>query len=330
MSSQRIDASKFIAEVTAATAEKPKLRIVLTDNMLIRRLVAERLLRLYGQRAVLHSGKNPVQEAVESLSTQDLFGAPAPVWIELPEKISAKQWNEYTTQLSHLSDPARQELFIFAPALARHGAPDPKALPWKAEVLVIYEPARHDAINLLTTLIPRHGGQLAKANKPELLAWAHHAFDHYSGDLEACDLHFERMTKGGLNFEAAFVPKTGIDAFDVIEALSSGDSNLVHLRLSQLEQAGEEAGSVVSALAYMGRQVLAFQAALAKSGQVRQAHDIAKTPYPSQARVERLAKLLPPEKWARFFLVAAELEKQTRTQRDAHSWLAVELTGLLH
>ncbi|MEN9530353.1 MAG: hypothetical protein RI932_2226 [Pseudomonadota bacterium] len=329
MSSQRIDASKFIAELTSTATEKPKLRIVLTDNSLIRRLVAERLLRLYGTRAVLYSGKNPVQEAVEALSTQDLFGAPAPVWIELPEKISAKQWSEFTLQLNHLSDPARQELFIFGPAAARHGAPDSKSLPWKAEVLVIYEPARADAIQLLTTLIPRHGGLLTKANKPELLAWAHHSFDHYSGDLEACDLHFERMAKGNLSFEAAFVPKTGLDAFDVIEALSSGDTNLVHLRLSQLEQAGEEAGSVVSALAYIGRQVLSFQAALAKTGQARQAHDMAKTPYPSQARVERLAKLLPPEKWARFFLVAAELEKHTRTQRDAHSWLAVELTGLL-
>ncbi|MBM3382930.1 MAG: hypothetical protein FJY29_10875 [Betaproteobacteria bacterium] len=329
MSTQRVDASKFIMELTATTPEKARLRIVLTDNTLIRRLAAERLLRLHGTRAVLHSGKNPVQEAVEALSTQDLFGAPAPVWIELPEKITSKQWNEFTTQLNHLSDPARQELYIFAPAATRHGAPDPKALPWKAEVLVIYEPARAEAINLLTTLIPRHGGILAQANKPELLAWAHHCFDHYSGDLEACDLHFEQMAKGGLAFEAAFIPKTGLDAFDVIEALSSGDTNLVHLRLGQLEQAGEEAGSVISALAYTGRQVLAFQAALAKTSQSRQAHDMAKTPYPSQARVERLAKLLPPEKWARFFLVAAELEKQTRTQRDAHSWLAVELTGLL-
>ena len=194
---------------------------------------------------------------------------------------------------------------------------------------VIYEPSRSEGITLLTSIMSRHGNALAKANKPELLSWAHHAYDYYSGDLEACDLHFERMSKGGLSFESAFVPKTSLDAFDVVEALSSGDTNLVHLRLSQLEQAGEDAGSVVSALAYTGRQVLSFQAALNKTGQARQAHDMAKIPYPSQARIERLAKLLPPEKWARFFMVAAELEKQTRTQRNAHAWLAVELTGLL-
>ncbi len=327
--SQRIDALKLISELIAVTPEKPKLRIILCDSSLIRRLIGERLQRLAGTRPILHAGKSPVQPAVEALSTSDLFGEPAPVWIELSEKISAKQWNEFAAQLNHLSEPPRQELYILAPAATRHGAPDPKSLPWKAEVNVIYEPSRSEGITLLTSIMSRHGNALAKANKPELLSWAHHAYDYYSGDLEACDLHFERMSKGGLSFESAFVPKTSLDAFDVVEALSSGDTNLVHLRLSQLEQAGEDAGSVVSALAYTGRQVLSFQAALNKTGQARQAHDMAKIPYPSQARIERLAKLLPPEKWARFFIVAAELEKQTRTQRNAHAWLAVELTGLL-
>lgn len=327
--SQRIDASKFISEVLLAESEKAKLRIVLTDNGLIRRLMSERLHKIYGTRAVLYSGKSPVQEAVESLSTQDLFGEPAPVWIELPEKITAKQWGEFTEQFNQLSDPARQELYILASASARHSAPDAKSLPWKAEVVVIYEPQRGEAINILTSIMPRHGGALGKANKPELLAWAQHAYDYYSADLEACDLHFERMGRGGLSFDAAFVPKTNLDAFDVVEALSSGDTNLLHLRMNQLEQAGEDAGSVISALAYTGRQVLSFQAALAKTGQARQAHEIAKTPYPSQARIERLAKLLPPEKWAKFFMVAADLEIQARTQRDSHTWLAVELTGLL-
>lgn len=327
--SQRVDASKFLSEILSSDTEKPKLRIVLTDNTLLRRLIEERLRKISGTRPILHSGKSPLQGAVESLSTQDLFGEPALVWVELPEKISAKQWTEFTEQLNQLSDPPRQELYILASASARHGAPDPKTLPWKAEVLVIYEPNRNDAINILTTIMPRHGGALSRSKKPELLAWAQHAYDYYSGDLEACDLHFERMGRGELSFDAAFVPKTNLDAFDVIEALSSGDTNLVHLRMAQLEQAGEDAGSVISALAYTGRQVLAFQAALSKTGQARQAHEMAKTPYPSQARVERLAKLLSPEKWARFYIVAAELEKHTRTQKDAHTWLAVELTGLL-
>ncbi|NBO38047.1 hypothetical protein EBU99_05640 [bacterium] len=326
--SQRLDARKFIVELMTA-AEKQKLKIVLTDSTLIRRLISERLLKITGSRAQLFSGKSPVQLAVESLSTGDLFGEPAPVWIELPEKISAKQWSEFTAQLNQLSDPPRQELYILAPASARHGAPEAKSLPWQAEVNVIYEPPRSEGINILTSLMPRLGGVFANANKPDLLSWAHHAFDHYSGDLEACDLHFERMVKGGLSFESAIVPKTSLDAFDVIEAVSSGDSNLIHLRMSQLEQAGEDAGGVVSAFAFTARQVLSFQAALAKTGQARQAHEQAKTPYPSQARVERLGKLLPPEKWARFFMVAAELERQTRIQRDAHAWLAVELTGLL-
>ncbi|MEY4064063.1 MAG: hypothetical protein RIR26_271 [Pseudomonadota bacterium] len=328
--SVRIDAGKFISELISGTPEKPRLRLILTDSSLIRRLIAERLRQLFSVRPVLYSGKNPVQEAVEALSTQDLFGEPAPVWIELPEKISAKQWTELTTPFSNLSDPPRQELYVLAPASARHGAPDAKELPWKAEVLLVYEPNRADSIAILTTIMPRHGGVFSKANKPELLAWAHQAHDYYSGDLEACDLHFERMVRGSLSFDAALVPKTSVDAFDVIEALSSGESNLIHLRMSQLEQAGEDAGSVVSALAYTGRQVLAFQAALSKTGQARAAHEVSKTPYPSQARIERLAKLLPPEKWARFFLTAAELEKQSRTQRDAHAWLAIELTGLLN
>ena len=39
---QRVDASKFISELTALTPEKPRLRLVLTDSPLIRGLVVER------------------------------------------------------------------------------------------------------------------------------------------------------------------------------------------------------------------------------------------------------------------------------------------------
>lgn len=326
---QRVDAAKFVSELTAATPEKPRLRIVLTDSPLIRRLVAQRLRRLSGVSPKLVSGKSPVAEAVEILATGDLFGEPAPVWIELPEKITQKQWTEYTAQLKHLSDPARQELYIFAPAAARHSVPHQRDLPWKADVSLIYEPSRNDSIQILISLMLRYGNAFAQAKKPELIAWAQHAFDYYSGDLDACDLHFERMNRGGLSFEAAFVPKTSLDAFDVIEAMSSGDTNLIHLRMSQLEQAGEETSSVIAALNYTGRQVLAFQAALAQTGQNRQAHELARIPYPSQGRIEKLAKLIPPQKWARFYFAAADLELQARTKRDSHHWLAVELTGLL-
>lgn len=326
---QRVDATKFISELTAITPEKPRLRIVLTDNSLIRRLIAERLRRLSGLAPKLVSGKSAVAEAVEALATGDLFGEPAPLWVELPEKISNKQWAEYTTQMKHLSEPARTEFYVVGPAASRHAAPLPKDLPWKAEVTLIYEPSRNDAIQILVTLMLRYGNLFLQAKKSELNAWAQQAYDYYSGDLEACDLHFERMNRGGLSFEAAIVPKTSIDAFDVIEALSSGDTNLIHLRMGQLEQAGEESSSVISALSYTGRQVLAFQAALAQTGQVRQAHELAKIPYPSQGRIERLAKLIPAQNWAKFYFASADLELQARIKRDSHNWLAVELTGLL-
>lgn len=326
--SQRVDALKFISGLLAGK-EHSGLSIVLTDNTLIRRLISERLHKIYGARPVLYSGKTCVQEAVEALSTSDLFGEPAPVWIELPEKLSAKQWSEYAQQLSQLSEPARQELYILAPASARHGAPESKALPWNAQVLVIYEPARSEGLNILTTLATRHGGRAAQASKSDIQQWCAHAYDHYSGDLEACDLHFERMAKGQLAFNEAFVPKTTLDAFDLVEAFSSGDAQLVHLRMNQLAQAGEEASGVLSAFAYTARQVLAFQAALAKTGHPRTAHEQVRTPFPSQARIERLAKLVSAEKWGLFFLTAAELEMHLRNHRDAHHWLAVELTGLL-
>ncbi|MEY2988281.1 MAG: hypothetical protein RJB13_1802, partial [Pseudomonadota bacterium] len=241
-----------------------------------------------------------------------------------------KQWTDYTIQLNQLSEPARSELYILAPAAARHSAPLVKDLPWKADVTLIYEPSRNDAIQILIALMLRYGNAFTQSKKPELIAWAQYAFDYYSGDLEACDLHFERMSRGGFSFEEAIVPKTSLDAFDVIEAISSGDTNLVHLRMGQLEQAGEETSSVVSALNYTGRQVLAFQAALAQTGQNRQAHELARIPYPSQGRIEKLAKLIPPQKWAKFYFAAADLELQSRTRRDAHNWLAVELTGLLN
>ncbi|MFZ9521349.1 MAG: hypothetical protein ACO3A4_12810 [Silvanigrellaceae bacterium] len=326
--SQRVDAIKFISELQSAK-ENPRLKIVLTDNSLIRKLIADRLHRLAGVRPQLFSGKSAVQEAVESLSTGDLFGEPAPAWIELSEKMSAKQWTEAAGQFSLLSEPARQELFVLAPAANRHGAPEAKALPWNAEVLVIYEPQRSEGLEILAMLAPRHGQVISQAGKSQIQQWCIAAYEHYSADLEACDLHFERMAKGHLAFEAAFVAKTSLDAFDLVEAFSTGDISLVHLRMAQLEQTGEDTSSILSVFAYTGRQVVAFQSALAKTGNVRSAHEQVKTPYPSQARIERLAKLVSTDKWARFFLAAAELELRCRNQRDAHSWLAVELTGLL-
>ena len=326
--SQRVDAIRFISELQSAK-EQPRLRIVLTDNTLIRKLISDRLHKHAGVRPQLFSGKSAVQEAVESLSTGDLFGEPAPVWIELPDKLSAKQWAEAAGQFSLLSEPARQELFVLAPAANRHGAPEPKTLPWNADVLVIYEPQRSEALEIVAMLAPRHGQIISQAGKSQIQQWCLAAYEHYSGDIEACDLHFERMAKGHLAFDAAFVAKTTLDAFDLIEAFSTGDSSLVHLRMAQLEQSGEDTSSILSVFAYTGRQVVAFQAALAKTGNARSAHDLVKTPYPSQARIERLAKLVSSDKWARFFLAAAELELRCRNQRDAHGWLAIELTGLL-
>ncbi len=326
--SQRVDAHKFISGLLTGK-EQAGLFVILTDNTLIRRLIAQRLHKIYGTRPALHSGKNCVQEAVEALSTGDLFGEPAPVWIELPEKISNKQWTEFAQQLSQLSSPARQELFVLAPAMARHGAPEPKNLPWNAQVNIIYEPARPEALNILNILATRHGGALNQAAKSNVQQWCIQAYEHYSGDLEACDLHFERMSLGGFAFEEAFVPKTSLDAFDLVEAFSTGDPQLIHLRMNQLAQAGEEPAGVLSALAYTARQVLAFQAALAKTGQTRAAHEQVKTPYPSQARIEKLAKLVSAEKWGLFFLASADIELHLRNHRDAHHWLAVELTGLL-
>jgi DNA polymerase III delta subunit len=326
---QKVNAGSFISELFSAK-ERPRLRLIFSDNRLIRRLIEDRLRKISGQNPVLFSGKSPIQEAVESLSTGDLFGTPPPVWIELPEKISSKQWSDFSNQLSCLSEPARQELYILASASARHGAPDPKILPWTAEQLVIYEPARNEALSILTTLMKRYGSPFADTNATELNQWCQWAYDDYGGDLEACDLHFERMVKGSLSFQAAFVPKTDLDAFDFIEALSTGDRRLVLLRMNQLEQAGEEASSVLSALAFTGRQVLAFQAALNQTGQAKTAHELVKIPYPSQARVERLAKRVTAEKWAQFFLAAAELERSCRLNRNAHSWLAIELTCLLN
>lgn len=92
------------------------LAIVLTENTLIRRLISERLHKIYGARPVLYSGKACVQEAVEGLSTSDLFGEPAPVWIELPEKLSAKQWSEYAQQLSAQRTSASGTLY-FSPGI---------------------------------------------------------------------------------------------------------------------------------------------------------------------------------------------------------------------
>ncbi|KAB8031941.1 hypothetical protein [Fluviispira multicolorata] len=319
---QRIDASKLIS-LLFATEKSAEIKFVLAENPIFKRIIENKVHLEVGNSPQRFIGKNAIIEFIEYIATGSLFSAPQKSIVEMPEKLTAKQWNEEKELLNRIPTPLETSAYFFAPTSYRNilKETDFKSL---GSVYLCYEPNETDLFRCVEILLLRYSS-LAKKSRTEIAELCCYALECYSGDLVSCDMHFARMENAGLNFNAALAGNPEVNGFHVADALSRGDRHLIELRLSQCESCGEEAASVFMALVYFIKQVCFMHAALEETKDMRSAFDKARIPFPSQGRVQRALQVLTKEKIGHFFIAAPQIEMQLRYQKNAHKWLASEL-----
>ncbi|MCA2962082.1 MAG: hypothetical protein IOD12_17660 [Silvanigrellales bacterium] len=328
-------AQKFLGD--APLAPRGKALCIATDDPLFVRLAIERLhadskkdARTEISPPKHFVGKAPAAAFLEHASQGGMFAEPEPAVVQWSEKVSAKQWEAEAAILARLPSPFPLACVFFLPLSAR-AVVKPGVLPW-LDAHLCWQASEQEAARVGELLLSRHSG-FASTPQSKRLVWVAQALEHSGGDLSLVDSHFQRMADTGLSFEESFAGGAEVSGFDVATALARKDVELVHVRVRQCEECGENPGAVLMAVAYVLRQVAQVHAALdAQPGSrkdVRAALETCFVPYPSQARVQQALSAFSPDTLARFFFSASHLELSLRTHRDPFGLLAVELTQLL-
>ncbi|RDB36509.1 hypothetical protein [Spirobacillus cienkowskii] len=319
---QRIDASKLICALLSPEVNFT-IKVILSDNPIYKKIVEEKIFQHSKKMPNLFYGKSAVVEYVEYAATGTLFFAQQSSIVCLPEKLTAKQWEEEKIHLSRLILPLESSAYFFAATSYRNII---KETDFKncGSVFLCYEPSDAELFKAVEQLASRYSF-IASKGSHDLSTIVHSAIEAYSGDLVACDMHFSQMARSSLNFADVFIGSPNINGFHVVDAIVNGDPYLIELRLQQCEACGEDATSVFMALVYFLKQVCAVASSLEDTKNHKLAFEQAKIPFPAQARIQKALKQLQKEKLVEFFSSSAKTELMLRTQKNAHKWLAAEL-----
>jgi hypothetical protein len=321
---QRIDASKLML-MLLASEKAPMIKVILAENPIYKKIVEEKIYRDSQNPAQFFSGKNAVVDYVEYAATGTLFFAQQSSIISLPDKLTAKQWEEEKKFLNRMTHPLESSAYFFAPTSYRSVMKETD-FQNTGSVYLCYEPNDIELYKCAECLVSRYP-MLAKKTSKEISEISHLAIESYSGDLVSCDMHFAHMEKSGISFAEALVGSPEVNGFHVAEAIARGDLYLIELRVSQCEACGEEPSSIFMALVYFLKQVSYVMSALEETNNLRAAFEKSRIPFPAQARVQKALQIITKEKLIRFFIAAPKIELQLRSQKNAHKWLAAELIG---
>ena len=323
---QRIDASKLMLNLIADD-KSAMLKVILSENSIYKKIVDEKIFLESQKSPQFFSGKNAIVDYMEYAAAGSLFFAQQKSIVVLPEKMTAKQWEEEKKQIKRLPVPLESSAYFFAPVSYRNIIKETDFQNLGC-VYLCYEPNDLELYKSVETLACRYSS-LSKKSKNEIMELSHLAIETYSGDLIACDIHFALMEKTGMTFSEALVGNPEVNGFHVAEAISKGDIFLLELRMSQCESCGEEASSVFMALVYFLKQVCFVMKNLEETKNLRTAFEKSFIPFPAQARIQKAMQVLNKEKLTQFFIAAPKIELYLRTQKNAHKWLAAELIAWL-
>ncbi|MES2615720.1 MAG: hypothetical protein V4591_09925 [Bdellovibrionota bacterium] len=322
----KIDASKLIQQVSSPE-KQPTHFIILADNPIFQRVIEDKLERQFQTKAKLFMGKSSLEDYVNYLATCGMFEIAKPSLIELPEKLTAKLWNEIKKSFLRIPLPLEVSAYFFAPTSAKNVLKETDFTKGTSFYLC-YEPNDVDLSKCAQALLLRYAN-LSKKSKPEQEELVRHSLESYSGDLVSCDMHFARMEKGNLSFSAALAGNPEINGFHVAEALALRDKHLIELRMTQSANCGQEASSVFMAIVYFLKQAAFVLMALEETKNLKLAFERAKIPYPAQARLQKALVFLNAEKINSFFTSAAKIEMEMRLQKNPHQYLSIELLNWL-
>lgn len=323
---QRIEASKLL-QLLLEKEQVPNIKVIVTENQIYRKVIEEQIYKEAQHSPPTFSGKTAIVDYVEYAATGSLFFAQQKSVVELPEKLTAKQWEEEKRQLQRMPSKLEVSAFFFANMSYKNILKAPDFAQW-GTVYLCYEPNEFELYKVVDILFSRYPS-FSKKNKSELSGIAQQAIETYSSDLIACDLHFSLMEKAGVSFTEAMVGNPEVNGFHVAEAIARGDLYLIELRMSQCEACGEEASSILMAVVYFLKQVCAVMKCYEETKNLKTAFEKAYIPYPAQARIQKAMQTLSAEKLFQFFIVAPKLELILRGQKNGHKLLATEFISWL-
>jgi hypothetical protein len=322
---QKIQPTRLI-EMLLTPPKKPSAQMILCDDELFKRLTLETFSALRQGTPKAFAGKTGIGDFVNDAGAGSLFAPAAPAIVELEPKLTAKQWDGEKKNLSRIPNPPEAPVIFFGATALRNVV---KESDFPGEVRICWSPDDAEARRCVEILIRRHGD--FRNTSPQVFeTWVNSVTDYYSGDLSACDCHFERMARTGVDFEGAFIGQTGTTAFHVVDALAQGDAALVELKMQQCATSGEDSTPILKAVSAFLRQLAAVQAGLARTSNQDMVFDNLNIRVPAQRqRLRRGLQHIGPQRIATFFLVAPHLEMSLRSHPTPHEHLSLELMGLL-
>ena len=322
---QKIMPSKLIESLLVAP-KKPSARLLICDDEVFKRLSLETFAGMGLGLPKAFAGKTAIVDYVNDAGAGSLFAPAAPAIVELEAKLTSKQWEADRKHLARIPNPPEAPVLFFGPTGLRNVI---KEHEFPGECRICWSPDDPEARRSVEILMRRHG-KLRDAAPALIETWVNSAMDYYSSDLSACDSHFERMARTGVDFDGAFIGQTGTTAFHVVDALAQGDAALVELKLQQCAMSGEDIGPVLKAVAAFLRQLASVQSGLGRSANPDSVFDSLNIRVPAQRqRLRRGLQHIGPQRIASFFMVAPKLEMTLRGHPTPFETLSVELIGFL-
>lgn len=325
---QRLDASRLLELILGNN--KKSIFLLLADDPIFKRIAFAALEGDQSGVPKVYNGKSAVSDFVNATASGGIFAEPTGAIVELQQKYTAKQFLEEMAPLSRLPRPSPVRGFFMGSAQIRNFINE-EVFRGIGEVILTYSPSDTDLQRCAEILLKRHKG-LKERVKDRISEMCALAVEQYSGDLTACDCHFERMQTLSLKFEEALVNQSEVNAFQVVDALAQGNSYLLELRIQQCALVGEDASGILMAIVYFLKQVALVRAQLSTNtngtANLKSVLERLHIPFPSHNRIGKAVRLWDNSRLASFFLGAAQLELTLRSHKAPHNFLATELVAL--
>lgn len=315
---QKIEASKLLNKILNDPLTKST--VILNDDDVFQKCVEDALLKQTQQKPRIFYGAQALTQYHAELRQNNLFEPPSNAIIVLDETFARSKNNIQTLHT------AQNIVFLFGKTSLRHTITE-KIFP-NTELYVCYEPNDRDKQKCVEILFKYYLNS-SNFSLTEISKLSEDVLMHYNQNLYQCALHFERMSKSGLNFEDAKFSSVAVSGFDVINTLLENNLELLDMRLQQHASSGEDVVQIFVALVYFFKQLAHVYAELETTSSIDAAMRNAKIPYPAQNNIKKAVSKIPYEKVEHFFSICAHLEIALRESKNGYQLLFLELSVLL-
>jgi len=330
---EKIEANKLLKIILSGHLNtKGALIIILSDEAIFQKCAEKVVTKSLEKKTKFFAGNNALEDYVHDVRQNNLFEPVQNAFIVLDEKFSLKKNAVYKLPILN------NHVCVFGKTSLRYMVSE-KTFP-ESFIYLCYSPKDSDRKNCATLiadyyLSDQNNDGIKDVNLNSNLQirslsdLASHALELYNNDLYRCLLHFERMKKGNLNFEAAKLDDVSLTSFDIIQTILKNDLSLLDKRLQQYCINGKEPSAILYGLIYFLKQLVAVHVQLSEHGNMTLALKNAKIPYPAQDNIKTAIQIIPFRKIEHFFSICAEFEIKLRENKNSNLMMFHELKYLL-